>query len=210
MAWAAILVLAALVVAGLWRFGGLRGASLQFAAAGLLFAFAGYAWQGRPALPGKPAPAPGMEKVPDNLFTRLRPHMLGRFDAAARWLTIAEMYQRRGDGESAVAVIRSGLRAHPRDPNLWTGLANALRVHAGGRLAPAADLAFRRALALGPRHTGPLFFYAEALAENGRFDEAERLWTKLLATGRRDAAWRPMVEERLALIAHARATGQIS
>ncbi len=55
---------------------------LQLVAAALLLALAGYAWQGRPQLAGRPKPqAPRAGDVPDKRVRRtLRPQHLGRFD----------------------------------------------------------------------------------------------------------------------------------
>jgi cytochrome c-type biogenesis protein CcmH/NrfG len=170
---------------------------------------AGYAWQGRPSLPGKPLPPIARQEVPDSEFAKMRGDLLGRFDDADRWLTISEVFQRRGDSESAAKVIQAALREHPRDPDLWLGLGNALVVHGGGLMNPAAELAFQRAARLAPNHPGPKFFYGLALAQGGRFEEAERIWRALLASAAPDSVWRPLVEERVRAIEQARAAGLI-
>jgi cytochrome c-type biogenesis protein CcmH/NrfG len=209
MGWVLFLLMAMVLFAALWRFARFESAALQFLGAALLLALAGYAWQGRPALEGRPKPPPERQRLPDSDFARTRQDMLGTFDSAARWLGMAESYQRGGDTRGGVDIIRSGLRRHPRDPDLWVGLGSALVLHADGRMTPAAELAFRRAEEIAPGHPGPRFFYGLALAQSGRFDEAERLWREVLASAPADASWRPMVEERLAMIAQARAAGQL-
>jgi cytochrome c-type biogenesis protein CcmH/NrfG len=85
------------------------------------------------------------------------------------------------------------------------GLGNALILHADGMMTPAAELAFQRAAKIAPDHPGPKFFYGLALAQGGKFDEAEAIWRDLLANAPADAEWRPMVEERLAMLRQARA-----
>jgi cytochrome c-type biogenesis protein CcmH len=210
MGWWIIASFALAVLAGLWRLAGFGRAMLQFVAAALLIGMAGYAWQGRPDLAGKPVPPPVRQALPDSDFAKVRGDLLGRFDDAARWLTIAEVFQRSGDTQSGVGVIQSGLRAHPDDPDLWVGLGNALVLHGDGMMNPAAELAFQRAARLAPDHPGPKFFYGLALAQGGKFNEADRIWRDLLATAPPDAEWRPMVEERVEAIAQARALGQLS
>jgi cytochrome c-type biogenesis protein CcmH/NrfG len=74
-------------------------------------------------------------------------------------------------------------------------------------MTPAAELAFQRAAKLAPDHPGPKFFYGLALAQGGKFDEAETVWRNLLASAPTDAGWRSMVEERLAMVAQAKAAG---
>ena len=208
MGWLTILILALLTLAALWYF--LRDrAAVQFLGAALLLALAGYAWQGRPAMEGRPKPPPLRESVPESEFAELRGDMMGRFDNAGRWLTIAESYQRRGDTQSGAQIIQSALRQSPEDADLWVGLGNALVVHADGMMTPAAELAFQRAAQLAPDHPGPRFFYGLALAQGGQFDEAERIWRGVLASAPADASYRPVVEERLQALERARMLGQI-
>jgi cytochrome c-type biogenesis protein CcmH len=209
MGWLIFILLALATFVALWRFARFDKAALQFLGAGLLLAMAGYVWQGQPGLPGKPLPPPERQNLPDSAFADARGDMLGQFDSAARWLTIADSFHRSGDTRNAAGVIRAGLRQHPNDPDLWVGLGNALVIHADGLMTPAAELAFQRAAKIAPEHPGPKFFYGLALAQGGKLDEAEAIWRSLLEDAPADAAWRPMVEERLAMIAQARAMGAV-
>jgi cytochrome c-type biogenesis protein CcmH/NrfG len=209
MGWLVMLGLTAITALALWYF--LRGdkGSLQFAGAALLLALAGYAWQGQPDMAGAPKHPPEHRELPDSEFTSLRGDMLGRFDRASAWLTMAEGYQRRGDTRSGVEVIQAGLRDSPNDPDLWVGLGNALVVHGGGMMNPAAQYAFQRAQQIAPDHPGPRFFYGLALAQGGHFDEAERIWRDLLAEAPAGASYRTQIEERLRALDQARAAGEI-
>lgn len=209
MGWLIFILLALATFVALWRFARFDKAALQFLGAGLLLAMAGYVWQGQPGLPGKPLPPPERQNLPDSAFADARGDMLGQFDSAARWLTIADSFHRSGDTRNAAGVIRAGLRQHPNDPDLWVGLGNALVIHADGLMTPAAELAFQRAAKIAPEHPGPKFFYGLALAQGGKLDEAEAIWRSLLEGAPAEAAWRPMVQERLAMIAQARAMGAV-
>jgi cytochrome c-type biogenesis protein CcmH len=209
MGWVLIILMAVLVLIALWRFGKFDKAALQFLGAALLVAFAGYAWQGWPGLEGQPVPPPVREKLPDTAFAEVRGDMLGEFDVAARWLTIADSYHRRGDTLNAAGVINADIREHPKNADLWVGLGNALVIHAGGLMTPAAELAFQRAAAIAPEHPGPKFFYGLALAQGGKFDEAEAIWRSILATAPAGVSWRPMIEERLIMLEQARAMGVV-
>ena len=209
MGWVIMIVLAAITGAGLWRFVGKDKAALQFLAAALLLALAGYAWQGRPQLEGSPKPPPAREQVAESEFGAMRESMLGRFDRASAWLTLAEGYQRRGDTQSGAQILQSALRQNRNDADLWVGLGNALVVHADGMMSPAAQLAFQRASRINPEHPGPRFFYGLALAQGGNYDEAERIWTQLLAEAPAGAEHRRIIEERLQALQQARSLGQI-
>ncbi len=207
--WLLFLGLALVVLGLLWRFARFDTGALQFLGAALLLALAGYAWQGNPGLSGQPKSAPERVQLPDSAFAETRGDVLGRFDRAGTWLTIAESYQRRGDTRSGVDIIRNGLRNGQRDPDLWVGLGNALVLHAGGLMTPASQLAFARAEQIAPGHPGPRFFYGLALAQGGRIDEAEQVWRQLLATLPEDVSWRGLVEERVRMIEEARAAGRL-
>lgn len=205
MGLAIAIALALAVLLALWRLGGIGRVGVQLVAAALFVALAGYAWQGRPNLPGA-RPLRATAQQPDETeFSRTREALLGRFDQASLWLTLADSYARRGQTQNAVGILRSGIRAHPRDADLWTGLGNALVAHADGLLTPAAELAFRRAREFAPGHPGPPYYYGMALAENGRFAEAEALWQKIVEDAPPDAEYRQLVAERLELLRSLRA-----
>ena len=208
MGWLFVILFSAALLLALWRFARFDRIALQLLGSALLVAAAGYAWQGRPGLAGKPMPPPARQKLADSPFAETRQEMLGRVDTASRWLTIADMYHRSGDTQSAAGVLRSAVRAHPKNADLWLGLGNALVIHAGGMMTPAAELAFQRAARLAPEDPGPKFFYGLALAQGGKFDEAEALWRSLLASAPADAEWRPMVAERLRMIERERSTAE--
>jgi cytochrome c-type biogenesis protein CcmH len=206
--WLILAALALAAFAAVWRFGRLDGAGMQLLAAALLLAFAGYAWQGRPGLAGSPKRPAETQELPDSAFAQMRQGMLGRFDTADRWLTIAEGFQRRGDTRGGAGLIRSALREHPDNAILWIGYGNALVVHAGGMMTPAAQLAFERSAQLAPEHPAPRFFFGMALAQSGRLDEAGRVWRELLASAPPDAQWRAGVEAQLQQLEQARAMRQ--
>ncbi len=184
-------------------------AALMFLGSALLVACAGYTWQGSPDMAGRPKAPPPRRAVPESEFASMRQNMLGRFDRASAWLTMADGYQRSGDTLGAAQIIQSGLRDSPNDPDLWVGLGNALVLHANMMMTPAAQYAFQRAAQIAPEHPAPRFFYGLALAQGGRFDEAERLWRQLLASAPADAEYRRLIEERLEALQQARARGEI-
>jgi cytochrome c-type biogenesis protein CcmH len=207
--WLFILVFALLVLGLLWRLARLDRNGLQFVASVLLLAMAGYAWQGSPGLAGSPKRASAEARLPDSLFAQTRRDLLGQFNAGDRWLNIAEAFQREGDTATGAMTIRQGLKQNPRDAVLWIGYGNALVMHSEGMMTPAAQLAFQRAAELSPDHPAPKFFYGLALAQGGRFDEAERIWRDTLATAGLSEKWRGIIERQLEAIRQARAMGQI-
>ncbi|MCW3797003.1 tetratricopeptide repeat protein [Sphingomonas sp. BN140010] len=190
MGYAWLLLLVVLTAGGLWWLGKLRGAALQLVLAALMLGSAGYALQGRPSLPGV-AKGAG-RRAPPLPLTEPRQAMLGRFTAAEPWLIMADAFERRGNTEGAVKIIRSALRKHPRDAALYIGLGNALVDHAG-MITPASTIAFERARQLAPKHPAPLFFQGLALARSGEPAQALALWRQALALTPPGADYRPII-----------------
>lgn len=200
MGWALIALFALGVFLALWRLAGFDRAALQLLAAALFIGIAGYAVQGRPLLNGKPVPPPARQEQ-SNSAAGQKGSQLPRLGTGASWLRITEAYQSSGDKQNAVRSIRARLQAHPNDAELWVALGSVLVMHADGMITPAARLAFGRAERLSPDHPGPKFFYGLSLAQKVKLEEAERVWTELLANAPADAEWRPLVEANLATLA---------
>ena len=196
MSWTILLLLIVTSLALLWL-GRVRGSLLTLAAAALLFGAAGYALQGSPGLSGAPRTAADAPASPP--LAGARRAFFGTFTPAEQWLILADSYARSGDTMEAAQIVQSALRAHPEDPELWTGYANALFDH-GHMLTPAARLAFARGIALSPHAAGPRFFLGLALMRSGDRDGARQQWQAILATSPADASWRPMVEGGLVLL----------
>ena len=200
MGWAILFAMTLLVGVGLWCFGRLPRATLELLGAALLIGVAGYAWQGSPALPGRPTPPPADSKQPDSVFATERTKMMERFSSDAAVLDAADAMHRQGWNRYAIAMIKGGLAKRPRSADLWVGLGNALVIHGGGMMSPAAELAFQRAAAINPDHPGPPFFMGLAYAQAGQLDKAEEVWRALLAKAPKEAPWRADLEERLAML----------
>ena len=185
----------------LWRVGVLDRGLLTAIGAALALAGAGYAWQGRPGLPGA-APQPRSDRpAGDSAFALERGAMFGRFSSAQPWLIFSDALLRMGASEAAVSALRSAIRENPRDPELWIGLANALTAHGDGLVSPAARLAYERAAALDPASPAPDWFLGLALAQSGDTAGARRVWERLLARSPPDAPWVPGLRQRLAVLA---------
>jgi cytochrome c-type biogenesis protein CcmH len=187
-------ILAGLIALSLAAFGllGLRGPMLKLAAAALLVGASGYALQGWPGIAGSPRTAAASNRVV--LLTAARHAFFGEFTGSEHWLLMSESIARRGNTADAAGILRSAVREHPGDPQLWIGLGNALVDHAG-TLTPAAEFAYRQAEELTPGYPAPPFFLGLALARSGDRAAAVRLWKQVLADAPADASWRPLVED---------------
>lgn len=199
MGWFLFLVSAIAVGLGLWRLGRLDRSALELTGAALLLALAGYAWQGNPALEGQPvqsAEASDTGEVPADL----RKTFASSMNAEGQWLGLADALIQAGRARSAVSLLVEATHKAPLNPDVWVGLGNALIVHGGGQMSPAAQFAFEKAAAISPNHPGPPFFLGLGLAQAGKMDEAGEVWRGLLARAPKDAPWKADLEARLTQI----------
>lgn len=170
-------------------------------AAALLIGLAGYAWQGRPNLPGKPVSASTERDVAfDEQLVERRRAMENRFGPAARWLVLSDGLARQGQTRDAANALVSGLRSNPLDADLWVGLGNALVLHEEGILSPAADYSYRQALHLAPDALSPRYFFALALARSGQLAPARELWSGLADRLPQGTPFRVELERNIGLI----------
>lgn len=206
--WVFMVLLALAVAAALYPFARRDTGALQFLAAALLLALAGYAWQGNPAEPGSPkGQAAAAGALPDDDFAVLRPELLGRFDRASYWMTLADADRRRRNPHGAAEILQSAVRSNPRSFSLWLAYGYSLVATSDNMMSRAAQLAFERAAQLAPRHPGPRFFYGLALARGGNYEAANGVWQELLPSLPADSQYRAVVTERLAAIREAATTG---
>jgi cytochrome c-type biogenesis protein CcmH len=197
MGWAILIAMAVLCLLALRWLGGLRGTPLGLLGAAMLAGIAGYAWQGRPDLPGTAKPAPIEQRQPDSSFAVEREALLERFGSDAQILTAADAMHREGLDAYSVGLIRGGLEKNPNSADLWVGLGNALTLYAGGLVTPAADFAFARGAQIAPDHPGPAYFRGLAFLQQGDPDRALVIWEDLLARSPADASWRQDISARV-------------
>ena len=196
--WALFLGLAIAAAAMLWRLH-FPVQLKTFVLAAVMLGAAGYAWQGRPGWAGMPAkPATRGYAMSDETLA-LRNAMFGRFGAGVAYLIPSDAMMRIGAADSATGWLRAGINRDPGNVALWTQLGTVIATR-DGAVSPAADLAFRRAIALAPREPGPWFFLGLAEIRSGRFVEARAAWARSLALTPADFGYRPEIAARLALL----------
>ena len=120
----------------------------------------------------------------------------GQFTGGERWLMMADSLAARGNTANAAGILIAGVKQHPRDYSLWTGLGTMLTEHGGG-LDPGAELAFERAIELAPSYPAPRYFYGVAKLRSGDRAGALAQWRAVLANAPANASWRTLVEEQI-------------
>ncbi len=205
MGWFWLILLLAIALAGLAfalrQKSGQHRVSMWPVAAVLLLGAVGYGWQGHPQAAGQPAPTPPSSTKEEAALQKEVDALAKGAQNADGLFMLALAQEQKGDHRMAAALLARAGEIQPGNADIWVAMGNALVLHAGGLLTPAADLAFDRALALAPDHPGPAFFKGLGLAQAGQYDAAAAIWAKLLARTPKDAPWRADLEQRLAEIA---------
>jgi Flp pilus assembly protein TadD len=168
--------------------------------AALMLGATGYALQGRPMLAGSPASGKGETQVVDPAMVELRTQMFGRYGTESVYLIAADALSQAGSPRYEVDSLLGGIRRVPQSIQLWTALGDALARHDGGRLSPAATLAFDHARQIEPHHPGPWFFLGVAQIRAGDPLAARRSWRRALALTTADAPYRAELTKRLGLL----------
>lgn len=201
MGWLWIILLGAGALAALaWALRTSRNSILPVATM-LLLGVAGYALQSHPDVPGAPAEIPASSTQSEAQLARDVEAAAQGAQGSEQFFALADSFQQKGDHRMAAGLLARAAKVEPGNADLWVAMGNALVLHAGGMVTPAASLAFDRALAIMPDHPGPPFFQGLALAQAGQYDEAAKIWRDLLARTPADAPWRTDLEQRLAGIA---------
>jgi cytochrome c-type biogenesis protein CcmH len=121
-------------------------------------------------------------------------------DDGKAWETIAPIYMQLGRYSDAVVARRNALRFLNKTAEREADLGEALVTAANGIVTEEAKAAFERAFRLDGANVSARFYIGLAAEQDGRKDEAARIWRKLLADSPPRAPWRPLVQTALARV----------
>ena len=199
MSWVAILVLAGLVFAATVALLKLPRPVWALFGAALLLGLAGYALQGSPDQPGAPRAAVAEQlSGSGEAMVRARREFYPEGALPSRFVVTADAFARRGQFDRSAQFLANALTENPNDSEAWLALGNSLVEHAGGRLTPAALLAYSRAEETGGNNPAPTYFLGLAWLRAEQPQRTRQLWAELLDEAPEDAEWRPLMEARLA------------
>jgi cytochrome c-type biogenesis protein CcmH/NrfG len=196
MGWFWMILIAALVLLILWRVAKIDRQGLELSGAAMMVALAGYAIWGSPGLSASPT-LPRDAKAPDLTVADVRKLEKNQFSSEGNVLMLTDAMIRAGATRQAVGVFQDAVKSNPQSADLWVGMGNALVMHGGGMVSPAAEYAFEKAAQLSPNHPGPPFFMGLALAQSGKIEQAGEVWRALLARAPKDAGWVEDLKGRL-------------
>lgn len=205
MGWVWLGVIGVAALAMLWLAGASRALGTLTAAA-LLVGGAGYALQNNASLAGRPARADVRRIAVDPGLVAFRTIIMPGNEAVSAILAEADQRLRDGDTTGAAQWMLDALSRRPDDVSLWTGLGSVLVAHDGGKMSPAAQLAFRRAIQLAPNEPGPRFFLGLAYLQEGDLPAVRQAWRLALSLTPQNAPYRVLIAERLMLIDQLTAT----
>jgi cytochrome c-type biogenesis protein CcmH len=170
-----------------------------------LGALALYLSLGSPRLPGLPLAA-RVQEAPatrslESMVAQVEAHLERNPDDGRGWEVLAPVYMRAGRFEEAVRARRNALRLLGASAPREADLGEAMVAAADGMVTAEAKTAFERALSLDKADVKARYYTGLAAEQDGRPQEAVRLWRELLASAPLDAPYRPLIQSSLARLA---------
>jgi cytochrome c-type biogenesis protein CcmH len=166
-------------------------------------ALAGYLVLGAPSLPDRPTVARGvpLEQAPvDALIAKVEARLRANPDDGQGWEVIAPVYFRLERFDEAAQAYAQAARLLGETTERLAGFAEATVLSANGIVTEPARLAYEKIRAMEPGRVEPRFWLALAKEQDGKMAEAAAEYRAILAAAPAEAAWRPLVEERLAAV----------
>ncbi len=187
--------------ASLWR----RRAAALIALIVLPVVAAGlYVYRGSPNLPGAPLAGrldlPPEQRSIESMVAQVEAHLERNPDDGRGWEVVAPVYMRMGRYNDAVRARANVLRLLGATADREADLGEAM-VAAGNSIVTAdAKANFERALKIDPGHLKAQYFTGLAAEQDGRAEEAARIWRAMLASAPANAPFRPLVQQSLARV----------
>jgi cytochrome c-type biogenesis protein CcmH len=165
-------------------------------------ALVGYGLGGRPDLPGQPL-AQRLQGAPDrndlaSLVARVEAHLAANPQDGRGWEVVAPVYLRMGRIPDAVRARANALRLLGPTADRETDLAEALIIQAQGVVTAEAKAGLSRAVALEAHHPKAGYFLGLAAEQDGRPEEARRIWTRLIEVAPEGAPWIDLLRREIA------------
>jgi len=167
-----------------------------------LGAGASYLVSGSPDIPAQPLAerksAPGQERSVANMVAQIEAHLERNPEDGRGWEVVAPVYLRIGRFDDAVKARSNALRILGANGERETDYGEALVAAANGVVTADAMAAFERALALESDNIKARFYLGISAEQDGKREEAARIFRGLLQNAPAGASWTGFVREALA------------
>ncbi|MCB1544228.1 MAG: c-type cytochrome biogenesis protein CcmI [Rhodoblastus sp.] len=181
---------------------GRRTAAIAFVALALpavaaaLYHLLGAPWEALPR-PAAAAKGPGGLSLAE-MVAKVEAHIRDNPNDGRGYEVLAPVYMRLGRFDAAIGAWRKAIDLLGDAPLRDAGLGEALVGQAQGDVTPEARKTFDKALALDAGSVPARYYLALAAMQDGKRDDARRMWTDMLAGAPQDAPWTAPVRRALA------------
>ncbi len=163
-----------------------------------------YLWLGSPELASAqqstvPGVATAQDSV-DSLVAQAEAHLHRNPEDGRGWEILAPVYMRLDRYSDSVAAWRNALRLLGESADREANLGEALTAEANGVVTAEANAAFVRAVTLDNSTVSARFYLGLAAEQDGRREEATKIWRDLIAEAPEGAPWVDNVRSALARV----------
>lgn len=156
---------------------------------------------GSPMLPSQPhvarRDAPPEQRSIDELVARVEAHLEQNPNDGRGWEVVAPVYLRLNRLDDAVRARRNALRLLGASAEREADLGEALTFVANGMVTAEAKESFDRALKLDPEAFKARYFLGLSAEQDGRREDAAKIWRALIEGAPPGAQWLGFVRESL-------------
>lgn len=156
----------------------------------------GAPWEAMPR-PTAEAKGPGGLTLAE-MIAKVEAHVRDNPNDGRSYEVLAPVYMRLGRFDDAVAAWRRTIDILGDASIRQSGLGEALVGQAQGDVTPEARKVFDKALALDKGSVPARYYLALAAFQDGKRDDARKMWSDMLAGAPQDAAWTAPVRRALA------------
>lgn len=157
---------------------------------------------GSPSLPGAPLAeriaAQAQNPEIESLVTQVETYLERNPKDGRGWEVVAPVYMQLGRFDDAVKARNNALSLLGPDAEREAYLGEALMAAANGVITADAKQAFERALKLDPKNVSARYYFGLAAEQNGRREEAGKIWQELINEAPPGAAWLDFMRNALA------------
>ncbi|MGE3987166.1 c-type cytochrome biogenesis protein CcmI [Pseudorhodoplanes sp.] len=159
---------------------------------------------GSPQLPGAPLAArldaPAENRSIASMVAQVEAHLEKNPDDGQGWQVVAPVYMRMGRFNEAVRARANTIRLLGATAEREADLGEAQVAAANGVVTADAKASFERALKSDAGNTKAQYFSGLAAEQDGRPEEAARVWRAMLASAPPNAPFRPLLQRSLARV----------